>query len=153
MFIFIGGSFTLWTPPMPIFGGVRTPRPPRESTRLESAFARLECKFQVNSMNPHSRQSTRLEYVNADFFAKAGVSLPTDAVPRPLPTFIAKIRYLQYHNCRRHISLSYPNHQVPKVSSKELHFCCPIPSKLSPSSLPWPQSSLLQDQSEGEFCL
>ena len=47
---------------------------------------------------------------NAYFLAKAGASLPTDAIPCPLPTVIAKIRYLQYHNWRRHISHSYLNY-------------------------------------------
>ena len=60
--------------------------------------------------------------VNADLLAKAGASLPTDAIPCPLPPVIAKIRYFQYHNWRRHISQSYLNHQVPKVSSEELLF-------------------------------
>ena len=58
--------------------------------------------------------------VNADLLAKAGASLPTDAIPCPLSTVIAKIRYLLYHNWRRHISHSYLNYQVPKVSSEEL---------------------------------
>ena len=35
---------------------------------------------------------------NADLLAKAGASLPTDAIPCPLPPVIAKVRYLQYHN-------------------------------------------------------
>ena len=41
-------------------------------------------------------------------------------IPCPLPTVIPKIRYLQYHNWRRHISHSYLNYQVSKVSSEEL---------------------------------
>ena len=53
-------------------------------------------------------------------------SLPTDAIPCPLPTVIAKIRYLQYHYWRRHISHSYLNYQVPKVSLEELLLSRPI---------------------------
>ena len=68
---------------------------------------------------------------NADLLAKAGASLPTDAIPCPLPTVIAKIRYLQYHNWRRHISHSYLNYQVPKVSSEELLLSRPIRCELS----------------------
>ena len=58
----------------------------------------------------------------ADLLAKAGASLPTDAIPCPLPLVIAKIRYLQYYNWRRYISHSYLNHQVPKVSSENCSF-------------------------------
>ena len=50
---------------------------------------------------------------NADLLAKAGASLPSDAIPYPLPPVIAKIRYLQYHYWRRHISHSYLNYQAP----------------------------------------
>ena len=46
----------------------------------------------------------------ADLLAKA--SLPTDAIPCPLPPVVAKVRYSQYHNWRRHISCSYLNFQV-----------------------------------------
>ena len=63
--------------------------------------------------------------------AKAGASLTTDAIPCPLPPVIAIIRYLQYHNWRRHISHSYLNHQVPKVSSEELLLSRPIRCELS----------------------
>ena len=52
---------------------------------------------------------------NADLLAKASASLPTDAIPCPLPPVVAKVRYFQY-NWRRHISHSYMNHQVPEVS-------------------------------------
>ena len=69
--------------------------------------------------------------VNADLLAKASASLPTDAIPCPLLTVIAKIRYFQYHNWRRHISHSYLNNQVPKVSSEELLLSCPICCELS----------------------
>ena len=69
--------------------------------------------------------------VNADLLAKAGASLPNDAIPCPLPTVIAKIRDFQYHNWRRHISHSYLNYQVPKVSSEELLLSRPIPCELS----------------------
>ena len=61
-----------------------------------------------------------LDNKNADLLAKAGASLPTDAIQCPLPPVIAKIRYLQYHNWRRPISHSYLNYQVPKVSLEEL---------------------------------
>ena len=69
--------------------------------------------------------------VNADLLAKAGASLPTDAIPSPLPTVIAKIRCFQYHNWRRHISHTYLNYQVPKVSSDELLLSRPIRCELS----------------------
>ena len=91
---------------------------------------------------------------NADLLAKAGASLPTDAIPCPLPPVIAKTRYSQYRNWRRHISHSYLNYQVSKVSSEELLLSCPIRSELS--RLCCHGHSLLlssQDQSEGEFCL
>ena len=68
---------------------------------------------------------------NADLLAKVGASLPTDAIPCPLPTFVAKVRYFQYHNWRRHISHSYMNFQVPEVSSEELLPFCPIRWELS----------------------
>ena len=93
----------------------------------------------------------------AELLAKAGASLPTDAIPCPLPPVVAKVRYSQYHNWRRHISHSHLNFQVPEVSSEKLLLSRPIRCELSPSSLPWPQSSFIlissQDQSEGEFCL
>ena len=69
--------------------------------------------------------------VNADLLATAGASLPTDAIQCPLPTVIAKIRYFQYHNWRRHISHSYLNYQVPKVSPEELLLSRPIRCELS----------------------
>ena len=68
---------------------------------------------------------------NADLLAKAGVSLPTDAIPCPLPPVVAKVRYFQYHNWRRHISHSYMNFQVPEVSSEELLLSRPIRCELS----------------------
>ena len=49
----------------------------------------------------------------------------------PSPPVIAKIRYLQYHNWRRHISHSYLNYQVPKVYSEELLLSRPIRCELS----------------------
>ena len=49
----------------------------------------------------------------------------------PSPPVIAKIRYLQYHNWRRHISHSYLNYQVPKVSSEELLLSRSIRCELS----------------------
>ena len=52
-----------------------------------------------------------------DLLAKAGASLPTDAIPCPLPPVVAKICNSQYHNWRCHISPSHLNFQVPKVSS------------------------------------
>ena len=68
---------------------------------------------------------------NADLLAKAGASLPTDAIPCSLPLVTAKIRYFQYHNWRRHISHFYLNYQVPTVSSEELLLFRPIRCKLS----------------------
>ena len=56
----------------------------------------------------------------ADLLAKAGASLPTDAIPCSLLPVVAKVRYFQYHNWRRHISHSHLNFQVPEVSSEEL---------------------------------
>ena len=56
----------------------------------------------------------------ADLLAKAGTSLPTDATPCPLSPVVAKVRYSQYRNWRRHISHSHLNFQVPEVSSEEL---------------------------------
>ena len=67
----------------------------------------------------------------ADLLAKAVASLPTDAIPYPLPPVVAKVRYSQYHNWRRHISHSYLNFQVPEVSSEELLLSRPIRCDLS----------------------
>ena len=69
--------------------------------------------------------------VKADLLAKTGASLPTDAIPCPLPPVIAKLRYSQYHNWRRHISHSHLNFQVPEVSSEELLLPRSIRSELS----------------------
>ena len=66
-----------------------------------------------------------------DLLAKAGASLPTDAIPCPLPPVVAKVRYSQYHNRRRHISNTHLNFQVPKVSSEELLLSRPICCELS----------------------
>ena len=55
----------------------------------------------------------------ADLLAKTGASLPTDAIPSPLLLVIAKVRYSQYRNWRRHTSHSHLNFQVPEVSSEE----------------------------------
>ena len=68
---------------------------------------------------------------NADLLAKAGASLPTDAIQCPLPPVVAKVRYFQYHNWRRHISHSNMNHQVPEVSSEKLLLSRPIRCELS----------------------
>ena len=67
----------------------------------------------------------------ADFFAKTGASLPTDAIPSLLLPVIAKIRYSQYRNWRRHISHSHLNFQVSEVSSEELLLSRSIRSELS----------------------
>ena len=67
----------------------------------------------------------------ADLLAKAGASLPTDAIPCPLPPVVAKVCYSQYHNWRRHISHSHLNFQVPEVSSEELLLSRPIRCELS----------------------
>ena len=67
----------------------------------------------------------------ADLLAKIGASLPTDAIPCPLPPVIAKLRYSQYRNWRRHISHSHLNLQVPEVSSEELLLPRSIRSELS----------------------
>ena len=66
----------------------------------------------------------------ADLLAKAGASLLTDAIPCPLPPVVAKVRYSQYRNWRRHISHSHLNFQVPEVSSEKLllsrSICCEL---------------------------
>ena len=67
----------------------------------------------------------------ADLLAKTGASLPSDAIPSPLPPVIAKVRYSQYRNWRRHISHSFLNFQVPEVSSEELLLSRSIRSELS----------------------
>ena len=67
----------------------------------------------------------------ADLLAKTGASLPTDAIPCPLSPVIAKFRYSQYRNWRRHISHSLLNFQVPEVSSKELLLSRSIRCELS----------------------
>ena len=67
----------------------------------------------------------------ADLLAKTGASLPTDAIPSPLPPVIAKVRYSQYRYWRRHISHSHLNFQVPEVSSEELLLSRSIRSELS----------------------
>ena len=67
----------------------------------------------------------------ADLLAKTGASLPTDAIPSPLPPVIAKVCYSQYRNWRRHISYSHLNFQVPEVSSEELLLSRSIRSELS----------------------
>ena len=66
--------------------------------------------------------------VKADSLAKAGASLPTDAIPCPLPPVVAEVRYSQYRNWRRHISHSRLNFQV---SSEELLLSRPIRCELS----------------------
>ena len=60
--------------------------------------------------------------VNADLLAKAGASLPSDAIPYPLPTVVVKIRYFQHNNWRRHISHSYLKYQSPKSLRKNCSF-------------------------------
>ena len=67
----------------------------------------------------------------ADLLAKTGASLLTDAIPCPLPPVIAKVRYSQYRNWRRHISHSHLNFQVPEVSSEELLLSHSIRNELS----------------------
>ena len=67
----------------------------------------------------------------ADLLAKTGDSLPTDAIPCPLPPVAAKVRYSQCHNWRPHISHSHLNFQDPEVSSEELLLSRPIRCELS----------------------
>ena len=67
----------------------------------------------------------------ANLLAKAGASLPTDAIPCPLSPVVAKVRYSQYHNWRRHISHSHLNFLVLEVSSEELLLSPPIRCELS----------------------
>ena len=59
------------------------------------------------------------------------VPTPTDAIPCPILPVIAKIRYLQYHNWRCHVSHAYMKQQVPEVSSEELLLSRPICCELS----------------------
>ena len=67
----------------------------------------------------------------ANLLAKTGASLPTDSIPCPFPPVIAKVRYSQYRNWRRHISHSHLNFQVPKVSSEKLLLSRSIRCELS----------------------
>ena len=67
----------------------------------------------------------------ADLLSKAGASLPTDAIPCPLPPVVAEVHYSQYHNWRRHISHSHLNFQDPEFSSEELLLFRPIRCELS----------------------
>ena len=67
----------------------------------------------------------------ANVLAEPGAFLPTNAIPCPLPQVVAKVRYSQYHNWRRHISHSHLNFQVPEVSSEELLLSRPICCELS----------------------
>ena len=50
----------------------------------------------------------------ADLLAKAGASLPTDAISHLFSPVVAKVRYFQYHNWRRHSSHSHMKHLYPK---------------------------------------
>ena len=79
-------------------------------------------------MGPRTRRSPRKW---KSWFAKTGASLPTDAIPSPLLSVIAKVRYSQYRNGRRHISHSHLNFQVPEVFSEELLLSRSIRSELS----------------------
>ena len=67
----------------------------------------------------------------ADLLAQAGASLPTDVIPCPFPSVIAKVRYSQYRNWRRHISHYHLNFQVPRVSLEDLLFSRFVRSELS----------------------
>ena len=80
-------------------------------------------------MGPRTR--SLLENEKAYLLAKTCASLPSDAIPSPLPPVIAKVRYSQYRNWRRHISHSHLNFQVPEVSSEELLLSRSIRSELS----------------------
>ena len=68
---------------------------------------------------------------NVDLLAKTGASLPTDAIPCPLSPVVAKVRYSQYRNWRRHISHTHLNFQVPEVPLEELLLFRPIRCELS----------------------
>ena len=67
----------------------------------------------------------------ADLLAGTGASLPTGAVPGPLPPVIAKVHCSQYRNWRRRTSHSHLNSQVPEVSSDELFLSRSMRSGLS----------------------
>ena len=149
-FVSLASSLVSSTPPLPLHD-LQIPVSPFSnwlsigslnpfiSPLLSPAWFPLEClvprllllqqHYLEFPMGPRSRWSLGNE--NADLLAKAGASLRTDAIPCPLPTVIAKIRYLQYHNWIRHISHSYLNYQVPKVPSEELLLSRPIHCELS----------------------
>ena len=63
----------------------------------------------------------------ADLLAKAGASLPTNAIPCPLPQSLPKSVIPRTTIWRRHIS----HFQVPEVSSEELLLSRPIRCELS----------------------
>ena len=70
---------------------------------------------------------------------KMQIYLPKLVPPCPLtrshalspPPVVAKVRYFQYHDWRRHISHSYLNYQVHEVSSEKLLLSRPIYCELS----------------------
>ena len=62
----------------------------------------------------------------ADLLAKTGASLPTDAIPSPLPPVIAKVRYFQYRHWRRLISHFRLNFQYPKSLRRNFSFLAPL---------------------------
>ena len=69
----------------------------------------------------------------AGLLAKAGASLPTDAIPCPLPQSLPKsvIPNTTIVNWRRHTSHSHLNFQVPEVFLEELLLSRPIRCELS----------------------
>ena len=89
----------------------------------------MECL--VPRLLPLQQYHLVLPMEKADLLAKAGASLPTDAIPCPLLPVVAKVGYSQYRNWRRHISHSHLNFQVPEVSSEELLLSRPIRCELS----------------------
>ena len=102
------------TPSAPILA-LGTPAPSATLMWAETLFSALLASSGCTSSAPPLPGNEK-----ADLLAKAGASLPTDAIPCPLPPVVAKARYFQYRNWRRHISHSHLNFQVPEVSSEEL---------------------------------
>ena len=94
---------------------------------------------------------------NAYLHARAGASLPTDAIPCPLSPVVTKVRNFQYHNWRRHICHSYLNFEFPEVSSEEMILSrpirCELPLFAAMATVFFYLYIFTQDQSEGEFCL
>ena len=101
------------------------------------SYLLLESLWNVWSLASSLSNNTTLSFQwvpgheKADLLAKAGASLPTDAILCPLPPVVAKVCYSQYRNWIRHISHFHLNFQVPEVSLEELLLSRPIRCELS----------------------